>query len=257
MLPLTRGSARALVAEASRARHEDGLDVRIVWADNGSTDGTQAFLRSLSTSEVPSDCLFQDRNLGNAVGRNRVIDHLLWSGAEYWLSVDGDVEIVPGSLTAFLREMERRGEGCFTVAAHDLAGIPDPALATPYYREVVSPLPHSVNLYTNYALFRVSHLECGLRFSEHPAFVGPGWGFEDCELACQVFARGLDCVYVDDIRFLHRHINSSVAVMKTSGLDPNALWRARQQALVDLWGSHPDPKVMAVVAWAISQNPEF
>src|SRR5689334_24968237 len=75
--------------------------------DNGSTDGTAEALKMLVSSlEVPSHFIFNQRNRGISVGRNQIINYALSNNADYLLMTDSDIQIIPFSSYAFIRYLE-------------------------------------------------------------------------------------------------------------------------------------------------------
>lgn len=82
---------------------------RILVVDNGSTDGSEAFLRG----EFPDvEFLQTGENLGFAGGNNRGIDYALARGAKYVWLLNNDTIIAPEALTELVEVFEaRKGAG--------------------------------------------------------------------------------------------------------------------------------------------------
>ena len=99
-------SLEAHVREA-RILRRLGHDARICVVDNGSSDGTAEELRKIEGKlDVPHRFILNPENMGNSRARNQIIDHMLESGTDYLLFVDGDIELVPFSTFVMLRYME-------------------------------------------------------------------------------------------------------------------------------------------------------
>ena len=76
-------------------------DAEVVIADNGSTDGSIAFLKETYPS---LRLILLDRNYGFAEGYNRAFAQI---DAEYYILLNDDVEVAPGWVDAVEAEMER------------------------------------------------------------------------------------------------------------------------------------------------------
>ncbi|MFP4145148.1 MAG: glycosyltransferase family 2 protein [Phycisphaeraceae bacterium] len=81
----------------------------LVYVDSGSTDGSQAFARSLGVEVVDLD---MDRPFTMARGRNAGLDYLLgrYGELDYVQFVDGDCEVVEGWIELARRTLDDRPE---------------------------------------------------------------------------------------------------------------------------------------------------
>lgn len=86
------------------------LDVRLVFFDNGSTDGTIEYLDNLErTYSEKIDCLMNRDNLGVAAARNKVFDHVISNYRDdfgWILNLDNDCLVHEGYDVAITRCVE-------------------------------------------------------------------------------------------------------------------------------------------------------
>jgi glycosyltransferase involved in cell wall biosynthesis len=234
-------SVAALLQEVrtlTRLGHRPSLCV----CDNGSTDGTAQSLRDLDpTLNVERQLILNDRNLGNSIARNQIIDHALEIGADYVLFVDGDIEIVPFSSLAMLRYLEGHGHRLGCIGAHFLGQSNARAETTRALWAVDPARTHVTDslAWTQYGMFRCEMFAEGLRFETASPFNGAGWGFEDNDLAFQMAVAGYDNHYFTGMTYLHRDARSSLRVMRTQGIDAAGLYEARRRFLLDKWAAIP------------------
>jgi hypothetical protein len=88
-------------------------------------------------------------------------------------------------------------------------------------------------------MFRREVFAEGVRFDEDGPFGGPGWGFEDNDLAFQMEVRGYRNQRFFGMTYLHRDAQSSIRIMRRLGIDARAAYRCRKQHVVDKWSSVP------------------
>jgi hypothetical protein len=228
-------SARALVAEA-RMLKRLGYEPSLCLTDNGSTDGTSQALRTLET-ELPCTLILNGQNLGNSIARNQIIDHALESGADYLLFMDGDIEVVPFSTFAMLRYMENNGGRLGCIGADSWGQTPHRHLASPFLYSVSDCRVESVTLvaWTQYGLFRREVFEAGVRFDENGPFGGPGWGFEDNDLAFQMDVKGFVNHRMFGMTYLHRNMGSSIRELRSQGADVQAMYSSRRDYVIKKW----------------------
>src|SRR5262249_54985371 len=154
-----------------------------------SDDGTQEVLRAFEQSiGMPHHFIYNDQNRGNSVARNQIIAFALQVGADYLLLMDGDIEAVPFSSMAMLRYMESAGRWLGCLGADSAACSSDREWTSPCLYSVADCRVSSTSqvAWTQYGMFRVRVFEDGVRFDEGGPFGGPGWGFEDNDLAFQM-----------------------------------------------------------------------
>lgn len=237
---VARDSLLALIREAS-VLQRNGHSPFLCICDNGSTDGTAQALASLDEiAGVPHQFIFNQENRGNAVARNQIIDCMLGHGVDYIFFIDGDAEIVPFSTLAMLQYMEntngklaslglsRFGESVETLdrneASKSFFSVDEKLVET---SQLIAP--------TWYGIYRRSIFEEGVRFEEHPPFNGPGWGFEDNELAFQIVTKGYSIHLFTGMVVLHRAPYSSIHIMREQGIDAKRLYYLRKQYVIDKW----------------------
>jgi glycosyltransferase involved in cell wall biosynthesis len=234
-------SARALGREARMLRRL-GYEPSLCLTDNGSTDGTAETLRALEAGmEVPCTFLMNRQNLGNSIARNQIIDHVLECGAEYLLFMDGDIEVVPFSTFAMVRYLEDNGRRLGCVGADSWGQTPHRQFATPYLYSVADCRIEAVNLvaWTQYGIFRREVFEAGVRFDEQGPFGGPGWGFEDNDLAFQMDVKGFVNHRMFGMTYLHRAMGSSIRVLRGQGADIAAMYANRRDYVIGKWSDVP------------------
>jgi len=234
-------SIRAYIREA-RMLARLGCEPHICVCDNGSTDGSQAAILEMDAQiDVPHKFILNSENLGNSIARNQIIEYLMESGGDYLLFLDGDIEIVPFSSFAMLRYMENSGYrlGCIGADFRGQSAIR--AQTTPYLYSIDAERIDEVNwvAWTQYGMFRRAVFERGVRFDESGPFKGPGWGFEDNDLAFQLQMSGFRIQYFSGVVYLHRAVRSSVRIMRQLGHDPRAPYERRKQYVINKWESVP------------------
>ncbi|MFN7937149.1 MAG: glycosyltransferase [Bryobacteraceae bacterium] len=230
-------SLQAYLHEAAmlqRLGHQPFLCV----CDNGSDDGTAETLRQMdSTIRFPHRFILNTANRGNSVARNQIIDYALEEASDYVLFLDGDIEIVPFSSYAMARYMETNGHCLGSIGAYSGCQTPHRAHAASVLYSI-NHLPAQdtkIVAWTQYGMFRTAMFREGIRFDEEGPFGGPGWGFEDNDLAYQMEMKGFRNRYFTGMTYLHRNLRSSVVNLRRQGLDPNALCQSRRQYVLDKW----------------------
>jgi hypothetical protein len=88
-------------------------------------------------------------------------------------------------------------------------------------------------------MFRRAIFEDGVRFDESAPFGGPGWGFEDNDLAFQMAVMGYLNQRFFGMVYLHRAARSSIRNLRSQGLDVGALYNLRKQFIIDKWSNVP------------------
>ena len=232
----------AALAREARMLERLGCDASVCVVDNGSVDGTAADLHALDAAlDVPHRFVCNDRNVGNSIARNQIIDHALDAAADYVLFVDGDIEVIPFSSFAMLRYMEDAGRllGCLGAWSNDFTE--DRERMTPFLSSVaqLAVAPMALVAWTQYGLFRTEMFGGGIRFDTAPPFDGPGWGFEDNDLAFQMEMKGYANRYFTGATYLHREARSSIRIMRRHGLDPQAAYALRRQYVLEKWSAVP------------------
>ncbi len=234
-------SIHAYIREA-RMLQRLGQQPYLCVCDNGSTDGTADALRTLDPQiDIPHKFIFNPENLGNSIARNQIIDYMLECDADYLLFMDGDIEIVPFSSFAMLRYMENNGHrlGCIGADSNGQTPIRQRASTSIYSIEGCRLETTNLVAWTQYGMFRRDLFDDGIRFDETAPFDGPGWGFEDNDLAFQMDTRGYLNQRFFGMIYLHRNARSSIRIMSERGIDAKKLYVKRKQYVIDKWTSIP------------------
>jgi glycosyltransferase involved in cell wall biosynthesis len=235
-------SLQALVREAHMLRRLGQTPIICV-CDNGSTDGTaEAEEEVLAQVDVQNHRICNPVNLGNSIARNQMLQHMRACDADYVLFMDGDIEVVPFSSFAMMRYLESQGRQLGCVGAHSWGQSRHRSEASQclFAIEPAAVKSTSIVAWTQYGMFRREVFDEGIRFDETPPFDGPGWGFEDNDLAFQMEMRGFANHYFEGMTYLHRDLRSSTKVMAAQGLDPVLLSERRRSYLIDKWAGVPD-----------------
>jgi polysaccharide pyruvyl transferase CsaB len=230
-------SVAALSSEA-RMLQRAGVEAAICVVDNGSTDGTPEELSALDAAlDIPHQFILNPRNVGSSRARNRMIDYMLEQAADYILFMDGDIEIVPCSSFAILRYMESSGIKLGCVGAYSAHFTSERANSTRTLFSLAQCRLHrsSILAWTQYGMFRRSLFESGIRFDESGPFGEPGHGLEDVDFALQMAEKGYANEYFEGIRYLHRHLSSSVGILRSQGVNPTARYYKRKEFLLAKW----------------------
>lgn len=210
--------------------------------DNGSDDGTARALRALDESiPFPHRLILNSANLGNCVARNQIIGYAREMNARYVLFMDGDIEIVPFSSFAMLRYLETHGRSLGCVGAYSMGQTSMRERASKALFSVDPKCVESTNIvgWTQYGMFRCGLFDDDIQFDATGPFGGPGWGYEDNDLAFQMEMKGYRNDYFSGITYLHRNVRSSVQNLRRAGIDPNLLCQRRKQYLIEKWSGHP------------------
>jgi glycosyltransferase involved in cell wall biosynthesis len=95
----------------SSVLNQDLRDVRVLVIDNGSTDDSREVAQELAASDRRVEVVSHRVNLGPHHCYNEGID---WAAAEYFLVLDADDFLVPGSLSRAVAVMQQRRDVSFT-----------------------------------------------------------------------------------------------------------------------------------------------
>ncbi|MDQ3745601.1 MAG: hypothetical protein M3444_14580, partial [Acidobacteriota bacterium] len=186
--------------------------------------------------------ILNPENRGSSVARNQIIDCALEAGADYLLMTDGDIELVPFSSFAMLRYMEDSGHrlGCLGAYMYGQSPLREQTTPCLYSLAELHLREDSLLAWTQYGIFRREVFEAGVRFDERAPFDGPGWGFEDNDLAFQMVVRGYRIHYFVGINYLHRDLHSSMRLLREGGLDPVSNYESRRRFIIEKWAGTPD-----------------
>jgi SAM-dependent methyltransferase len=236
---ITKESLHAYILEAEMLERLGVLPFICV-CDNGSQDGTAQELRRLETGlRVPHRFIYNAENRGNCTARNQIIDYARNLEADYLLFMDGDIEIVPFSSFAMMRYLEGHGSSVGCVGADSAGHAASREQTTPYLYTLRSFRVQATNLvaWTQYGMFRREVFDAGVRFDEQPPFNGPGWGFEDNDLAFQIAVRGFENHRFFGMVYLHRSAHSSIRNLRRQAIDVRGLCEQRKQYVLRKWKS--------------------
>jgi len=210
--------------------------------DNASDDGTAEALRGMEGSiRFPHRFMFNDLNLGNSIARNQMIQYAREVDADYVLFMDGDIEIVPFSSFAMLRYLETHGRqvGCIGASSMGQSPMRERISTSLYAIDSRTVQSNNVVSWTQYGMFRREVFEDNIQFDESGPFGGPGWGYEDNDLAFQMELKGYRNDHFSGMVYLHRNVRSSVYNPRRAGPDAKQFCSARRQYLIDKWNGQP------------------
>jgi len=186
----------------------------VIVVDNSSTDGSAAMV----AGEFPSVTLIaSDRNLGFAAGNNAGFGI---ARGKYWLVLNPDTEILPGSLAAAVEvlrthnniaavgacqigvdgEIQRSVRGFPTVTNLLRSMLPGPLYSDEYWRRnfdysKTQPAPQPMATFT---LFRAGTVRSLAGYDEQfPIF------FNDVDLCKRIWDSGSEIWYSPDVKILH------------------------------------------------------
>jgi succinoglycan biosynthesis protein ExoO len=101
----TWNAARTIDAAIDSALRQEDVEVEIIVADDGSTDGTAAAVRARQAADRRVRLLESPHNAGPSAARNRAID----AAAGTWVALlDGDDQFRPGRLATLLALARRQ-----------------------------------------------------------------------------------------------------------------------------------------------------
>jgi hypothetical protein len=161
---------------------------------------------------------------------------MLECNADYLLFMDGDIEVVPFSSFAMLRYMEHHGDRLGCIGACSAGQTPIRDRASRAFFSIGKVETTNLVAWTQYGMFRKEIFLDGIRFEEGGPFTGPGWGFEDNDLAFQMEMKGYVNQRFFGMTYLHRDARSSIRIMKELGIDARNLYSKRKQYVIDKWG---------------------
>lgn len=173
---------------------EDKLDVWV--ADNGSTDGTQAWLKEQNVKTV----LF-DNNMGISYARNRVIEQFK---GKYLLMIDGDIKYIKGSAEGLWEELECLPDNAYCLGIHNKvwAGTDDESKATPKWDGSGEIKNVTAIAWTQYGLFRGDIIR-RYKFPEYGVWYGRGYGFEDDFIHAKLEEDGYESYFCNKPFYYH------------------------------------------------------
>jgi hypothetical protein len=242
---VSRKALRALIDEAQLLRRLD-QEPHLCVVDNGSDDGTceaiKNELEACKSLRIPHRLIDNKENTGNSEARNQIISYVRESSADYLLMIDGDIVVVPLSSFMMLLHMEKSGPNLGCLGADNTLQSPNEKEVSPYLAGVHNAMLREQKeiAWTQYGMFRRAVFESGVRFPTDARFQGPGWGFEDVDLAFQMIDKGFQLQHFVGMKYLHQHLQSSIDCMsKLPGLDGKAIFDSRKAWLIEKWKAHP------------------
>jgi glycosyltransferase involved in cell wall biosynthesis len=216
------------LAREARTLRLLGHQANILVIDNGSTDQTQEVLCALRSDHH----FFRMRNaenIGAARARNQAFDFAILYDADFHFLLDGDIEVVPESISAQLRYLERNPD-ISAIAPYYECQTPDPGLASPVCKDITEVFTE-LCAPTQYGLLRKDVYE-RFRFDE---FYGAGYGLEDWDFGLTLFSNGLQWRYFNAMRYLHHGYHSSVLNLMQTGMDVQQVFDARRAYFIRKW----------------------
>lgn len=205
--------------EAARA---DDLEVWVV--DNGSTDGTQDYLKTLKGVNVVQFA----RNMGISYARNRVIERFT---KDYLLFLDGDIVYIPDSARHMLFELTCLPPQTYCLGIHSMVNGADVwdgftlEEADKRWTRTGEVRNDIAEAWTQYGLFKGDIIR-KYKFPEYGVFYGPGWGFEDDWINAKLEEDGYVPAYCTGPKYYHKNAHASMdASAKEAGCDIHHLRR--------------------------------
>jgi len=212
----TKICIESLVIEAKKLE-ELGHDVFIMVCDNGSTDGTQEFIKS---NDYPIKLIELNENTGQSYPKKIMIDYIVACGCDYFYLFDNDVQAIPNSLPVMLDYIDKNDNvGCFGHRIEYYSkDLNDDVICKKM--PIVDDLEIELNIksglggnraWTHYGIYRVKMFREGV-FHDVP-YIGPGYGFCDDDLGTQILYAGYDVACFKNVYCFH-DLNSSVPVLE-------------------------------------------
>lgn len=226
---LLKASQERSLAEAMGSR------CSVVWVDNGTKDPETL----LDNAAYAHNVTLFNTNMGQSIARNRIIDYCVDNQVQYLLMVDGDIEIIPYSIWSMVNKLGH-GVGCFGLNGRNCTDLDDDVSECMHVGELRCSTPGQA--WTQYGMFDCTMFQEGIRFDTHPVFQGPGWGFEDDDLYCQMLSLGYESINTTLFRYAHHRMHSSLKAMDLKMA--TLVHAARKHYLINKWGSHPNPRVI-------------
>lgn len=231
-LNVSRDSVRRLMKEPDVTQ--------IVIVDNGSTDGSKEYYRSL----VQHGVTFVDlpENMGPSVGRNKGIEQC---DEDYIFLLDGDILYVPGTIDAYGQILQHYedafcvGQNSFElVMQHGHNGTlnavdADLRMSDDYVISDWFPMA-----WTQYGLFRGDILR-EYKFIEEGAFGEKGWGFEDDDYYHEMKRLGYTSLSVNKPLYYHEAHTGVKELIRQESKDFFELKMKERQKIFDKkWGKN-------------------
>ena len=213
----------------------------IIGVDNGSTDGT---CEILGTADI---ALLNRDNIGCSRARNKAVEAAIAEKADMIFFNDGDIVVIPGSVSKMAGELMRSEYYCVGVWSLDY--VRNIADATPNSKNWMG-YPRRINerqiAWTQYGMFSIEPFSVGgIRFTEEGPYGGPGWALEDDWLHLDMVTKAkMDCCCIVGPRYYHAEHSS----WKT--LDPEFVkqnYEERRKLFVEHWGKCDHPEARAAV----------
>lgn len=229
---------RAVKALVEESKWLTALQYRVdlVVIDNASTDGTLPALTTITWApDVPTCVLGRENSIGSSCLRNDIIN--LSVESDYLLLVDGDIEIIPGSVVALVAHLQVNPEiAC--LAMDPIGQTTVRSEASPRMELVRGTSVDPLMYVCGYGLFRRRVFQ-SVRFNEGGPFAEVGWGSEDDDLYLQMRVHGFECRYATGYTYLHSRPRSSWDSLRQLSVNPEESFQKRRAYLLSLWGRNP------------------
>jgi len=209
-LDLTRQCVRSILKNTRYPRYE------IIFVDNGSTDGTREYLKSIEKKEKRIRSILNETNAGFAIANNQGADE---ANGKYILFLNNDTEVQPGWLRALVDVAEDNpavgavgSKLLYPDGTLQHAGVVivedrqhgDPLLATHNFYKEHGDKPEANRLMTYQALSAACLMVRRELFVQLGGFDPGFWnGYEDVDLCFRIAQEGYKLVYRPDSVVIH------------------------------------------------------
>lgn len=233
---LVKDGVLRLLSEAEELRAA-GHEAVVLVVDNGSNDGTQDVIKSISGIQY---WLFAE-NMGAGYARNYALNAAAKHDSDFILFVDGDIGVIPGSVLKMKEYLDAHpAVGAVGLDSGSHTVDPEKMSKSLNMTRVNNGFPQTWNpccAPTQYGLFSKQIIK-ELRFD---AAFGIGWGFEDDDFGFKIkYDLGLEIKVFLGNKYLHRHVHGSVEHLRKAGFDPQLLYKARLAYLLKKWSQLPE-----------------
>ena len=226
-LDVSKDSVRRLLKE----------NVNIIVVDNGSTDGSKEYFRSINDPKFRFIDL--SYNMGSSVGRNIGLEA---SNGKYIFLLDGDILYVKGTIAEYQKILDTLPDA-FCVGHHSSIEF---AKTGNNYNGTLDPIEADIRIstdykiekgvamaWTQYGLFKGDLLR-KVKFYDKGVFGKPGWGFEDNWLLKDMNKLGFESYSVDKPLYYH-YAHSGIRELLKSEKNTQANSRQRKKEFEEKW----------------------
>ncbi len=198
-----------ILKDTVRRLKNEPIEIWVV--DNGSTDGTQEWLKTQSGINV----IQLKENIGAGPARNKVIENFK---ADYLLMLDGDIMYIPESAFGLREELEELPEDAYCLGIHTYRrwdGTPNREESTQRWNGAGN-IRDTVSIaWTQYGLFKGDLIRKN-KFPDKGVFYGPGYGYEDDWVNALMEKDGHKAYYCDKPLYYHHAHKTTRSKIKTN-----------------------------------------